>query len=149
MFEMPTELRECTRCGERKPLSEFHRWRDDYQCWCKPCRREYAAAHYQRNKARRQVQNKRRQAEFMAWYTSLKGGKRCADCGDAFHPVAMHWDHLPGEPKTADLAFLARRGSRQRVLEEIAKCELVCANCHAVRSLRRRDAVPLAFRRVT
>jgi hypothetical protein len=81
--------------------------------------------HYQRNKARRQAQNKRRQVEFMAWYTGLKAGKACTDCGDEFHPAAMQWDHLPGETKTADLSFLARRGSRDRVLEEIAKCELV------------------------
>jgi hypothetical protein len=98
------------------------------------------------NKARRQAQNKRRQAEFMAWYINLKAGRPCTDCGLEFHPAAMQWDHLPGHNKKADLAFLARRGSRERVLEEIAKCELVCANCHAVRSYRRRDSIPVAFR---
>ena len=51
-----------------------------------------------------------------------------------FHPVAMHWHHLPGVEKTASLGDLAKRGSRKRVLEEIAKCELLCANCHAVRT---------------
>jgi hypothetical protein len=129
-----------------KPLTEFHRWRNGHQPWCKPCRREYAAAHYQANKARRQAQNKRRQAEFMAWYISHKAGRPCADCRQEFHPAAMQWDHLPGVEKTADLAFLAKRGSRRRVLEEIAKCELVCANCHSVRSHLRRDAIPI-FRR--
>ena len=82
----------------------------------------------------------------MAWYISLKAERPCTDCGLEFHPVAMHWDHLPGQEKSADLAFLARRGSRRRVLEEIEKCELVCANCHAVRSLLRRDATPRALR---
>jgi hypothetical protein len=128
------ETRCCRRCGEEKPVTEFHRWRDDYQWWCKPCRRDYAAAHYQRHKARRQAQNERRQAAFMAWYTSLKAGKPCADCGGLFHPAAMHWDHLPGQEKKATLGYLAKRGNRRRVLEEIAKCELVCANCHAVRT---------------
>jgi len=70
----------------------------------------------------------------MAWYTSLKAGKPCADCGGLFHPAAMHWDHLPGQEKKATLGYLAKRGNRRRVLEEIAKCELVCANCHAVRT---------------
>jgi len=133
------ETRRCRRCGETKQVADFHRWRDSYQWWCKPCRREYAAAHYQRNKARRQEQNKRRQAEFLAWYTQLKVGEPCADCGLEFHPVAMHWDHLPEFEKEADLGNLAKSGSRARVLDEIAKCELVCANCHAIRTFVRRD----------
>ena len=140
------ETRRCRKCGEDKPLTDFHRWHDDYQWWCKPCRRDYAASHYQRNKARRQAENKRGQAEFVAWYTELKAGKPCADCGVGFHPVAMHWDHLPGQAKTADLSFLARRGNRERVLEEIAKCELVCANCHAIRTYERRDSIPITHR---
>jgi hypothetical protein len=49
----------------------------------------------------------------------------------------MHWDHLPGMEKAADVGALYG-GSRRRVLAEIAKCELVCANCHAVRTVRRR-----------
>jgi len=134
----------CGRCGRDKPLTEFHRWRDGHQPWCKPCRRKYAAAHYQANKPHRQGQNKRRQAEFMAWYISLKVGQPCADCGLEFHHAAMQWDH--GQVKTAALGHLSRRGSRKRVLDEIAKCELVCANCHAVRSYQRRDTIPLAFR---
>ena len=138
--------KQCKRCGQLKPLTEFHRWRDRHQSWCKPCRAEYAAAHYQKNKARRQAQNKARQAEFMAWYVSLKVGRPCVDCGGEFHPAAMQWDHLPGQGKTANLSFLARRGNRDRVLEEIARCELVCANCHATRSYRRRDSIPMAHR---
>jgi hypothetical protein len=70
----------------------------------------------------------------MEWYISLKAGKPCAECGLTFHPVAMHWHHLPGVEKAAELGNLAKGGSRRRVLEEIAKCELICANCHAVRT---------------
>jgi hypothetical protein len=76
----------------------------------------------------------------MRWYLALKADRPCADCGQSFHPAAMQWDHLPGRKKTADVATLARRGSRKRVLAEIASCELVCANCHAVRSYLRRAA---------
>jgi hypothetical protein len=96
-----------------------------------------AAAHYQANKARRYAHNQRRQREFREWYTSLKAGRPCADCGEAFHPAAMHWDHLPGSTKVDNLGELVRHGSRRLVLEEIEKCELVCANCHAVRSVVR------------
>jgi hypothetical protein len=129
----------CGRCGRRRSSDEFHRADDGLQPWCKSCKREYAAAHYQAHKARRRAQNKRRHEEFLRWYVGLKSGRPCAACGNVFHPAAMQWDHLPGRPKTADVAVLARRGNRKRVLDEIANCELVCANCHAVRSYVRHD----------
>lgn len=138
-------VRRCRRCGLRKPLDEYHRWGDGHQTWCKLCKSKYAAAHYQANRERRYAHNRRNQAEFMAWYVSLKAGRPCADCGGQFHPVAMQWDHLPGSEKTACLGDLAKRGNRRLVLEEIAKCELVCANCHAVRSYRRKAEFPVAF----
>lgn len=132
----------CKRCGETKPVADFHRHsRYGYQSWCKPCRAEVAAAHYQANKQRRYAHNQRRQREFRDWYTSLKAGRLCADCGQVFHPAAMHWDHLPGSVKVNNLGELVRHGSRRLILEEIKKCELVCANCHAVRSVvRAQDA---------
>ncbi len=49
----------------------------------------------------------------------------------------MHWDHLPGSVKVNSLGHLVRHGSRRLILEEVKKCELVCANCHAVRSVTR------------
>jgi hypothetical protein len=132
-------VRVCTKCGEPKALSEFHRHRQQgYQAWCKPCRKAYAADHYQRHRARRKAHNRKRRAEFSAWYAGLKRGKPCADCGGVFPPEAMHWDHLDGATKTADVSRFASAKSRLLLLAEIEKCELVCANCHAVRTTRRR-----------
>ena len=61
--------------------------------------------------------------------------KRCGtDCGGTFHPAAMQWDHV-GTDKTINIADVIRIGwSQRRILTEIDKCELVCANC-AVRTL--------------
>jgi len=50
----------------------------------------------------------------------------------------MHFDHRPGEIKEFEIGFAVRGYSRRRILAEIAKCDLVCANCHAVRTYRRR-----------
>jgi hypothetical protein len=72
------------------------------------------------------------------WYRSLKAGKPCADCGGVFHHSAMTWDHLPGTEKRSEVSTLLRRHSRRQIIAEIAKCDLVCANCHAVRTYNRR-----------
>jgi hypothetical protein len=84
------------------------------------------------------AQKKRYWAEVIEWYRELKSGRPCADCGGIFHYSAMEWDHLPGLPKVAEVStIVARTRSRRRVLEEIEKCDLVCANCHAVRTFNR------------
>ncbi len=61
----------------------------------------------------------------------------CSDCGGRFPPEAMDFDHVRGE-KHFNLA--RTRGQPDEViLAEIAKCDLVCANCHRVRTRKRLD----------
>ena len=61
------------------------------------------------------------------------------DCRGTFHPAAMTFDHRPGTEKVADLATLAGRGLTGLFERERAKCDVVCANCHAIRTYRRRE----------
>jgi len=49
----------------------------------------------------------------------------------------MHWDHLPGYLKFDEIGSMISSARRTRILEEVAKCELVCANCHVMRTVRR------------
>lgn len=79
----------------------------------------------------------RKLREFRKWYLSLKTAKACTDCGNIFPPVCMQWDHLPQYDKLANVGDLYRRQDKRLVLAEIAKCELVCANCHAIRTAER------------
>jgi hypothetical protein len=128
------------RCGKRKALEDFHRWRDGHQPWCKCCRQAYDANYFQANRPRIMARKRERWSDLLRWYKELKEGAPCADCGGFFHHAAMTWDHLPGHEKVTEVSNL-RRLSRRAVLAEIAKCELVCANCHAVRSYDRRRGV--------
>jgi len=58
------------------------------------------------------------------------------DCGGRFHPVAMDFDHV--QEKTLSVGTLVSAGfSEKRIEEEISKCELVCANCHRIRTYKR------------
>jgi hypothetical protein len=69
--------------------------------------------------------------------------KPCADSGVAYPPYSMDCDHVRGE-KLANLSRL--RGGRaawDKILAEIDKCEVVCANCHRRRTyLRRTSGAP-------
>lgn len=70
-----------------------------------------------------------------AWMAGLKEGVPCADCGGVFPVYVMHWDHLPGFEKVAEISVMVGSRTRAAVLEELKKCELVCANCHVLRTI--------------
>lgn len=82
-------------------------------------------------------QKKARRDTLVTWYLKQKTGKPCTDCGGTFHPVAMEWDHLDRDRKRANVSRLVSHGSLRALQEEMSKCELVCANCHAVRTFER------------
>lgn len=72
-------------------------------------------------------------------YINTKKNAPCSDCGGTFHPEAMDFDHRPGEKKLANLAVLLNRAVIIEVIQaEIERCDLVCANCHRVRTAKRR-----------
>ncbi len=58
----------------------------------------------------------------------------CADCRQTFHPDAMEFDHLPEFEKVKDMSRFRTSGSLGAFIDELLKCELVCANCHRVRT---------------
>ena len=63
----------------------------------------------------------------------------CLDCGDSFPPAAMHFDHRDPSTKRFGVTRIINR-SRKLLLEEIQKCDIVCANCHADRTYWRRKS---------
>ena len=77
---------------------------------------------------------KRSRQKKAEWLRSLKNHP-CQDCGGTFIPEAMHWDHRDPTSKLFGVANANQNNvSKARILAEIAKCDLVCANCHAART---------------
>lgn len=62
--------------------------------------------------------------------------KPCTDCGDWFEPCQLDFDHRPGEIKVNGVGEL-RNYAHKTLFEEIKKCDLVCANCHRLRTYNR------------
>jgi hypothetical protein len=74
---------------------------------------------------------------------AIKLDAGCADCGYREHDVALDFDHRPGEVKKFSIA---KQGGRSwaSVLAEMAKCDVVCANCHRIRTDDRRPGREVA-----
>lgn len=66
--------------------------------------------------------------------------KPCADCGTQYPYYVMEFDHLDAGTKHFNVSAGVTRASHERILAEIAKCEAVCANCHAERTHQRKQA---------
>lgn len=83
----------------------------------------------------RRIERKR---EVMRQLDLIKLALGCRDCGYNADPIALDFDHLDPTQKVDSICALAKRGSLARVLTEIEKCDVVCANCHRVRTRNRR-----------
>jgi hypothetical protein len=61
----------------------------------------------------------------------------CMDCGGKFEPCQMDFDHKGS--KCFDVSIAVADGtSMEAILREIEKCDVVCSNCHRLRTRRRR-----------
>lgn len=131
----------CSVCGEVKPLSEFHKnkgRKSGVNSRCKPCRAIVDHARYEA-KVSRTVPRHPQQSERSrkAWLVSLKAGKPCTDCGRVLPHQVMQWDHRPGTEKLGEISGAFKTRTREEILAEIAKCDLVCTNCHSMRTFSR------------
>lgn len=116
--------RRCAACGKVKSLDFFYPQGSGHHPYCKPCRKEIDAA-------RDRVRSPR--SRQLGWYRKLKESTPCVDCGENHPFYVMQFDHVRGE-KQFNVSAAVGNVKKERVLEEIEKCDLVCANCHAVRT---------------
>ena len=133
--------RNCPRCRNDRPIEQFA-WRrrseGERQPYCRECMAEYNRAHYRANpdiylrRARRRAESVRR--ERIQYLLEYFRTHPCVDCGEA-DPLVLEFDHLGNK------VFTISEGLRDRawqpILDEIDKCEVVCANCHRRRTAQR------------
>ncbi len=81
-----------------------------------------------------------KQKAYLAQYLrDLKTKTPCVDCGINYPYYVMDFDHVRGV-KHANVMELVSTLSKKRIDQEIAKCEIVCSNCHRIRTHMRRIA---------
>lgn len=73
---------------------------------------------------------------FMEFVTEYFMHHPCEDCGIA-DPIVLDFDHVRGD-KRHNVSKLAKDGySWEAIMAEIAKCDVVCSNCHRRRTAKR------------
>ena len=113
-----------------------------HDSFCRPCRAAYKKEHYAANRQlyidrareRKQLLALERTTYLIEYFQTHP----CVDCGE-LDAVVLEFDHL--RDKSFDVAQSLPYRSWQSILDEIAKCEVVCANCHRRRTARRRGSL--------
>jgi hypothetical protein len=131
----------CGRCG-----STFQTKRPNLAKWCGRCKQRVRPHRYDpvtkkrwrdglsaERKAAIQAKSTDRAKRVKVWIAEYKVAQGCADCGYRTHHAALDFDHVRGKK----LLNVCLSKSIAQARQEIEKCEVVCANCHRIRTYER------------
>lgn len=127
----------CCTCKKDQPLTEF-RWKNKTKGirhhQCKTCLKRFQDSWYQRNKKRHiaNVSQRRREgkAKIRGYILEYLKSHPCSNCGET-DPIVLEFHHRNGEEKRANIGEIYGVGFSWKIVEkEIAKCDVLCANCH-------------------
>lgn len=122
-------MKQCGKCQIEKEDTEFvfkNKKLDIRQSVCKMCQRKYKLKHYYSNKQAHYERNSKTRVLIKNYIDSIKIAG-CSICNEK-EIACIDFHHL--KDKDNNIANLLYRGSLKKVKEEIAKCVLLCANCH-------------------
>jgi hypothetical protein len=126
-------MKQCCKCKQEKPLTDFNKKsanRDGLERYCKECHRAKNRKHYEANKAKYVAQSIAYGKQYKDWYKDLKKDLRCERCGED-HPATIEFHHLdPTEKENSVSQMIVSRLSKETILAEMAKCIVLCSNCH-------------------
>jgi hypothetical protein len=133
-------VRTCRECGSAKPLTDFYK---NKQCrlgrttTCIACEWVRRKKWYSDNREARQIaankRNQERKRELV-----VRFGDKCVDCCNSFPICVYQFHHLDpaGKDMNPSAAITMNKENRER---ELAKCVMLCANCHMIRHYGKSD----------
>ena len=128
--------KQCTKCKEVKDFTEFRKnktKKDGHHHVCKQCMNAYWKKDYQENTEKYAGRNKARRDGWRTFFVSIKEGKECGECGET-HPATLDYHHIDPTEKEFRVSKMWTQAlnekNKQKVLDEILKCVVLCANCH-------------------
>lgn len=114
-------IKRCSRCESNAT---------SYSNYCRKCESKRQVAYAKRSKYK---SVRKRIKEIRAIIIEAKN-KPCKDCKIQYPTFVMDFDHVRGDKKFI-LAEAAQKGvAKAKVLAEIEKCDVVCADCHRIRT---------------
>ena len=96
-----------------------------------PLKQLYDRTYYEKHREAIVANRQQRRREVADWFFALKATYACIRCGEN-DAACLDFHHRDPEEKSEALgrAVWYNGWSRARILEEIDKCVVLCANCH-------------------
>lgn len=136
----------CVRCKQDLQLERFNKRKSGSPySHCITCQREYSREHYRKNKKKhnkKRVKRKRNERNMMRDMINEIKDVPCMDCGEKHPSWAMDFDHR--DPKLKKFTIgnaITLAVSRVALIDEMEKCDIVCALCHRYRTHGKRRGV--------
>lgn len=132
-------MKTCSRCNIDKTVDLFNRRskaKDGLSVWCKQCFADYDRERYQTVDKERKDRNRHAQAErkrSLMW--EILTTSECKNCGNT-DPEVLEFDHREQVGKSFHVSEMMYSYSWESILAEIAKCDVLCANCHRKRTIK-------------
>lgn len=141
----PAVMKKCSYCNQFLDESYFGvkytstSGKTVLQSICKSCNKDYQKNHYKENKTKYIDKAREYEKSVRRDMLDMLSNSKCIDCGNNDIRV-LEFDHV-ADNKAGDVSMFASRSNRRAMLEEISKCEVVCANCHRIRTHTRANSL--------
>jgi hypothetical protein len=126
------ETKMCRKCKETKPVDMYSKNKsavDGLQRNCKSCVRAAGIKSYNKDKRAYHARGKQYTKMLFDELNAYKTSQTCKKCGnDKYYLLEFH--HIDPSTKDSDVSTLLRTKSKQAAWDEIAKCVVLCKNCH-------------------
>lgn len=104
-------------------------------------KRERDNVRYQREKESILERRRQKQQPIIAWYKHYKTTVHCIRCGEN-DPVCLHFHHRNRADKKSNIAsYVFAASSLEKFIAELHKCDVLCANCHAIEHWQESDKI--------
>lgn len=123
----------CYTCKINKSVLDFNKNKsktDGYGSSCKSCQYIMQKKWYNKDPENQKNRVRKREQEIKNWINDYKKNLKCSKC-EFDHPAALDFHHQD-EKLTAVATAVARGWSKEKILEEINKCIVLCSNCHRI-----------------
>lgn len=126
-------MKVCTTCKKPKKLSEFSTNKTSVNLVKENILKSIIKKNKKKHIERVAKVNAKKAAELRKLVNKIKDVP-CTDCGNRYPPCVMDFDHVRGVKEFSISARITNGCSKRKILLEIKKCEVVCANCHRIRT---------------
>jgi hypothetical protein len=141
-------MKNCSRCEQDKEEKDFNRRGKKFSVWCRTCCSEYNRERYKNSngKVRKKLkqQEAARKLEIEKKIVDHLKNNPCVKCQES-NILVLDFDHIRGEKEFNIAKAIWDVYSWERIEKEIAKCQVLCANCHRIKTAKQLNTWKLKY----